>query len=87
MLTPLTLAAAWSPAAQFSVAEDTDVLLSNPSPYFRLVWTVTTSTDAPAVGVDQANPLLPSSGMPMTLYAGETLHLAGTAGAPAGVEH
>ncbi|WP_181497995.1 hypothetical protein [Rhodovulum viride] len=52
MLTPLTLAAAWSPAAQFSVAEDTDVLLSNPSPYFRLVWTVTTSTDAPAVGVD-----------------------------------
>jgi hypothetical protein len=85
---PYTANTAWSASARYTAAADADILLSNASAQFTVLWTLTTSDTAPSITPSQANALAPDQSFPMQLASGERLWMAVRSGvnAPVNVE-
>lgn len=81
-LTNYTLTASASATNRYTAAAETDVLLSNPSEWHVMAWTLTTSDTSPTADPANWNKIGPREARAMTLALGERLWMACPSGRP-----
>lgn len=70
------LTKAWTGDNVFTAAADTDILIGNLGPTYRIFFTVTDSTAAPGIAYNHGNPIDPGRNEDLVLPAGKFLHLS-----------
>ncbi len=78
--------AEWSASARYTAADDTDVLISNPSALTRLSFTITDSDTLPTTSVTRGSLVARESSQDIALVSGERLWLASPQPSSAAIE-